>query len=45
MDFMGQVKLRDVTAAQREIVDVLRLLDEQGVVSLGGGGGADEYVS
>lgn len=46
MEFMGQVKLKDVTAAQREIVEVLRLLDEQGVVSLAGaGGGADEYVS
>lgn len=45
MDFMGQVKLRDVTGAQREIVEVLRLLDEQGIVSLGGAGGADEYVS
>lgn len=45
MDFMGQVRLKDVTGAQREIVEVLRSLDEQGIVSLGGGGGADEYVS
>lgn len=45
MDFMGQVKLKDVTGAQREIVDILRLLDEQGVISLSGGGGSDEYVS
>jgi len=45
MDFMGQVKLKDVTTAQREIVEILRQLDEQGIVSLGGGGGADEYVS
>jgi flagellar motor switch protein FliG len=45
MDFMGQVKLRDVTSAQREVVEILRLLDEQGVISLSGGGGADEYVS
>jgi len=45
MDFMGQVRLKDVTGAQREIVEILRLLDEQGVVSLSGGGGADEYVS
>jgi flagellar motor switch protein FliG len=45
MDFMGQVKLKDVTGAQREVVEVLRLLDEQGIVSLGGGGGSDEYVS
>jgi flagellar motor switch protein FliG len=45
MDFMGQVKLRDVTGAQREIVEILRMLDEQGIVSLAGGGGSDEYVS
>lgn len=46
MDFMGQVKLKDVNGAQREVVEVLRELDEQGVVSLGGsGGGEDEYVS
>ena len=46
MDFMGQVKMKEVTAAQREIVEVLRDLDEQGIVSLGGdGSGDDEYVS
>lgn len=46
MDFMGQVKLRDVTGAQREIVDVMRELDEQGIISLSGGGGTeDSYVS
>jgi flagellar motor switch protein FliG len=46
MEFMGQVKLKDVNGAQREVVEVLRELDEQGVISLGGGGGdADEYVS
>src|SRR5207237_5846949 len=41
MEFMGQVKLRDVTGAQREVVEVLRMLDEQGVISLSSGGGAD----
>lgn len=45
MDFMGQVKLKDVTGAQREVVEILRLLDEQGIVSLAGGEGGDEYVS
>lgn len=45
MDFMGQVKLKDVTGAQREVVEVLRMLDEQGLVSLSGEGGSDEYVS
>lgn len=45
MEFMGQVKLKDVTTAQREIVEVLRDLDDQGIVSLNNSGGADEYVS
>lgn len=46
MDFMGQVKLKEVTEAQREIIEVLRELDEEGVISLSGaGGGEDEYVS
>jgi flagellar motor switch protein FliG len=45
MDFMGQVKIKDVTGAQREVIEVLRELDEQGIVSLGGDGGGDEYVS
>lgn len=46
MDFMGPVKLSEVNGAQREIVEVLRELDEQGVISLGGGGAdGDEYVS
>jgi flagellar motor switch protein FliG len=45
MEFMGQVKMKDVTAAQRTVVEVLRMLDEQGVISLSGSGGQDEYVS
>ena len=45
MDFMGQVKMKDVTAAQREVVEVLRELDEQGVINLSGSEEADEYVS
>lgn len=45
MDFMGQVKMKDVSNAQRDIVNVMRELDEQGIISLGGSGGGDEYVS
>ena len=46
MDFMGQVKMKDVNAAQREIVEVLRELDETGVINLNGeGDAAEEYVS
>lgn len=45
MDFMGQVKLKDVTTAQREIVETLRQLEEEGVVSLSGGSPEDKYVA
>ena len=46
MDFMGQVKIKDVNEAQKEVIEVLRELDDQGIVSLGGGeGGEDEYVT
>ena len=43
---LNHAKLKDVAAAQREIVDTMRELDEQGVISLSGGGdGEDGYVS
>ncbi|MEJ7616054.1 MAG: FliG C-terminal domain-containing protein [Pyrinomonadaceae bacterium] len=45
IDFMGQVKLKDVTGAQREIVEVLRLLEEEGVVSFSGGSSEESYVA
>jgi flagellar motor switch protein FliG len=45
MDFMGQVRVKDVSIAQRQVIEVLRELDEKGIVSLSGGGGDDSYVS
>ncbi|MGH9945318.1 MAG: flagellar motor switch protein FliG [Pyrinomonadaceae bacterium] len=45
MDFMGQVKMKDVSNAQREIVDILRDLDDKGIISLSGSAGGDAYVS
>jgi flagellar motor switch protein FliG len=42
MDLMGPVKLKDVEQAQKDIVDVVRKLEEEGTISLGAG--ADEYV-
>jgi flagellar motor switch protein FliG len=41
MEIMGPVKMRDVQAAQRRIVEVVRELEEDGVITLGGG---DHYV-
>jgi flagellar motor switch protein FliG len=45
MEYMGQVKVKDVTNAQRLVVDVMRELDEKGLVSLSGGANEDAYVS
>ena len=44
MEFMGPIKLKDVEKSQHEIVEIVRSLEEEGVVSIGGGGGED-YVS
>lgn len=44
MEYMGPIKLSDVEAAQQKIVDVVRKLEEQGVVIVQGRGGAEEIV-
>jgi flagellar motor switch protein FliG len=43
MDLMGPQKIKDVHAAQQRIVEIVRKLEEEGIISLGPGGG-DEYV-
>jgi flagellar motor switch protein FliG len=43
MEFMGPIKIKDVEKAQHEIVEIVRQLEEEGVISVGGGGGED-YV-
>lgn len=43
MEVLGPVKVRDVEAAQQQIVSVIRKLDESGVLKLKGGG--DEYIN
>ena len=44
MDFMGPVKLKEVEKAQHEVVEIVRQLEEEGIISIGGGGGED-YVT
>ena len=44
MEVMGPVKIKDVHAAQQRIVEVVRALEEEGLVNLGTGGSGDEYV-
>jgi flagellar motor switch protein FliG len=43
MEALGPVKIKDVEAAQQQIIGVLRQLESQGVLSIGGGAG-DQYV-
>ncbi len=44
MEVMGPVKIKDVHAAQQRIVEVVRTLEEEGLINLGSGGSGDEYV-
>lgn len=43
MDYMGPVKLKEVEKAQHEIVEIVRELDEEGVISIAGGD-EEQYV-
>lgn len=43
MDALGPVRIRDVEAAQQQLVAVVRQLQQEGVLSVSRGGG-DEYV-
>jgi len=43
MEYMGPIKLKEVEKAQHEIVAIVRELDEEGVISIGGGD-EDQYV-
>ena len=38
MDYLGPVRLKDVETAQREMVEIVRGLEEEQVITLGGGG-------
>jgi flagellar motor switch protein FliG len=45
MEVMGPVKVKDVETSQQQIVSIVRKLDEDGVISIKGGAGGDEYIS
>jgi flagellar motor switch protein FliG len=44
MELMGPMKIKDVHAGQQRIVEIVRKLEEEGIITLGPGGGGDEYV-
>ncbi len=43
MEYLGPIRVKDVEKSQHEIVEVVRSLEEEGVIVIGGAGG-DEYV-
>lgn len=43
MDYMGPVRVKEVKKAQNDIVEIVRQLEEEGQISVGGGGG-EEFV-
>lgn len=44
METMGPVKIKDVEGAQQQIISVVRQLENEGVISMKGGGGGEQYV-
>jgi flagellar motor switch protein FliG len=44
LDAMGPVKLKDVEKAQQGIVDIVRKLEAEGKIMIGGGGAEDQLV-
>jgi flagellar motor switch protein FliG len=44
MEALGPVKIRDVEAAQQQVISAARQLESEGIVSLKGGGGDDQYI-
>ena len=45
MDYMGPVRVREVKKGQNEIVEIVRQLEEEGQINIGGGSsGGEEFV-
>ena len=45
LDFMGPVRLRDVEESQMKVVEIVRMLEEDGEIVVSGRGGAEEIVA
>lgn len=43
IEIMGPIKIKEVHSAQQRIVEIVRKLEEEGIITIGGGGG-DDYV-
>jgi flagellar motor switch protein FliG len=38
------VKIKDVEAAQQQVIAIVRQLESEGTISMKGGGGGEQYV-
>lgn len=45
MDSMGPVKIKDVETAQQQVITIVRQLENEGVISMRGGGGGEQYIA
>lgn len=45
MEYLGPVRVSDVEAAQQQIVDVVRRLEDSGEIDVSAGGEADEFIT
>ena len=45
IEYLGAVKLKEVEKSQHQVVEVVRQLEEEGIITIGGGTGGDEYVT
>jgi len=44
MEALGPVKVKDVEDAQQQLISVVRQMETEGVISLKGGGGVEQYI-
>lgn len=45
MEAMGPIKIKEVESAQQQIIAVVRQLENEGVISMHGGAGGEQYVN
>lgn len=45
MDYLGAVKMKEVEKSQQQVVEIVRQLEEEGLISIGNSGGGDSYVT
>ena len=44
LDALGKIKIKDVEKAQQGVIDILRRLEAEGKIAIGGGGAEDAFV-